>query len=251
MKKYLIRMYVFAGMFCAISVYRIITTISPSEWAMCGYDGLFIFSNNNSKTILPMIMVYCNLNAMRYDFIPHNIVRQRDKLTVWYKHAVRIAVQCVTVVAMLMVIAFCVSYFQTGVLCNKEGERSILAVELLRAGMSVPKELNLICMCLQALLINSLQLYAYVMVALLIYWLSDSGVLAVLAVLTVGIIVPGRNSMYKSDLNVEFTPYYTELLDVYRYMQNVFLIIIMLCAIFGIAMYVVPRKQFIKGRAYE
>lgn len=247
MKRISIKMIILVIVVGIFNSIRIIPTIYRYEVLPCTIDGVIVFSMSGvSLMLVPLIIVFFNINAFKYDFKGYNIVRRRQKMDVWHRQMIYIYFQCVLVTAVLMACAGAVFYDSTGTISYFEGEWSIFAIEFEKAGLTPPDSVNVVPMVVLSLILNSGEMYARVLAAVIVYWITESSLLTILSSVVFGTFIPRRGIVYKNKIDVDWWPFYTELYDAARLLQSIAVIAACIFVIWLLAKYFIPRKEFMK-----
>ena len=191
------------------------------------------------------IAMFFSMHMIRNDFTSVNVIRYKNRRKLWYKQSLELYGIALITIALDMIISFIVAHVYNGVWWNFSSTNSLFfwATGIMDVNFNIPIKLLL------ALFINSGEVYVVIMGGLLVYWLLDSKIVTMLAIL----LFCFNENKYLHILFTKsgWTDYYNELVNPKMYLSSILRIIIGIIIIMIISFFITGRKDFINGDKRE
>ena len=213
----------------------------------CAWDGAFAWAMRSMLTayVMTPIAMFFSMHMIRNDFTSVNVIRYKNRRKLWYKQSLELYGIALITIALDMIISFIVAHVYNGVWWNFSSTNSLFfwATKIMDVNFNIPIKILLV------LFINSGEVYVVLMGGLLVYWLLDSKIITMLAIL----LFCYSENRY---LHLLFTKsgwgdYYNELVDSKLYVSSLLRIIIGILIIMLISFFITGRKDFINGDKAE
>lgn len=226
-----------------------IISARTSGYMPVAVDGIFVFGCKGGliNLLFPLILVYSTLYRLRLDFDPVYVVRRKSKIDMWNRVFVYSYVICIITVFTSMVVGGIITLLYTHK-WDYMGIESIMYGEFAKTGYAMPQQFHYGTMFVISLFINSAEVFVRVLIALGIYWFTESQVFTIIMIMVMRIFLDGRMAKYFAlwHYKVEGGAYYTELCSGVRIMESILYMLIAVVVIELLAYIFIPRKNFYK-----
>lgn len=251
-RSYLVNLIVICAVFASslvfgtISVYRINQFKATSQ--ACALD-LMIFGAGGrviAAIIGPLIIAVYFILVMNYRFKYQFIVKSNDRTKFLLRIIRDTFVGCLIYVAATMMILFAMGVISFGNICNYSESSSLFRDELNITGTPYSHNYSIMVIVFKAFIIDVLEVYVRVLLAVFIYFLSDKGAFCIIAMLGASFVIPFRMSKYMQMWNyqAEAGAFYTEILNNYLYLEGILKVLAVVIVLLIVLFMFVRRKNF-------
>jgi hypothetical protein len=207
----------------------------------CAWDGAFAWAMRSMLTsyVMTPLAMYFSMYMIRNDFNSVNVIQYKNRRRLWYKQCLELYGIAAITIALDMIISLIESYAYNRLWCNYSSMQSLFYWDTGSIDIKFNIPVNLIL----ALLINSGEVYVILLFGLFIYWIIDSKIITMLAI----VICCFYENRY---LHLLFTKsgwknYYNELVNPNLYLSSLFKIVIGIFSIMIISFLITERKDFL------